>query len=112
MLGNAVSCVKGEVHNVVSMLRLSGRWGSSSRFEREVPLEVSCARLGARSAAPVLAQLPAHAERIAQIGVPVSAKACGLFLAAHLAGRTDVPPRLGFSSTSLPSHVPRPDAAG
>ncbi|KAA0168458.1 hypothetical protein FNF31_00340 [Cafeteria roenbergensis] len=39
MLSNAVSCVKGEVHNVVSMLRLSGRWGSSSRFEREVPLE-------------------------------------------------------------------------
>ena len=58
MLSNAVSCVKGEVHNVVSMLRLSGRWGSSSRFEREVPLEVSRSHASPLTEAPLLPKAP------------------------------------------------------
>lgn len=35
---NAVLCVKGEIHNVLSVLRLNSRWASTERFTREVPL--------------------------------------------------------------------------
>lgn len=35
---NAVNCVKGEIHNVLSMMRVNQRWASGARFQREVPL--------------------------------------------------------------------------
>lgn len=38
MHSNAVNCVKGEIHNVVSVMRLNRRWASEKRFQREVPL--------------------------------------------------------------------------
>ncbi|CAM9292981.1 unnamed protein product, partial [Choristocarpus tenellus] len=36
---NAVLCVKGEIHNVLSVLRLNSRWASRERFTREIPLQ-------------------------------------------------------------------------
>ena len=39
MLPNAVGCVKSEIHNVVSAMRLS-RWASNARFKMEIPLQV------------------------------------------------------------------------
>lgn len=36
---NAVLCVKGEIHNVLTVLRLNSRWASRERFSREVPLQ-------------------------------------------------------------------------
>lgn len=36
---NAVLCVKGEIHNVLTVLRLNSRWASRERFTKEVPLE-------------------------------------------------------------------------
>ena len=38
---NAVSCVKGEIHNVLSIMRLNRRWASVERFKKEIPLQVS-----------------------------------------------------------------------
>lgn len=35
---NAVNCVKGEIHNVVSVLRVSRQWSPEDRFQEEVPL--------------------------------------------------------------------------
>ncbi|CAM9552437.1 unnamed protein product, partial [Phaeothamnion confervicola] len=35
---NAVNCVKGEIHNVLTVLRLNARWASRSRFSQEIPL--------------------------------------------------------------------------
>ncbi|OQR85972.1 hypothetical protein ACHHYP_11123 [Achlya hypogyna] len=34
---NGVNCVKGEIHNVLSVMRVNARWASASRFKREVP---------------------------------------------------------------------------
>ena len=36
---NAVLCVKGEIHNVLTVLRLNARWASRERFTREIPLQ-------------------------------------------------------------------------
>ena len=36
---NAVLCVKGEIHNVLTVLRLNSRWASRERFTREIPLQ-------------------------------------------------------------------------
>lgn len=36
---NAVLCVKGEIHNVLTVLRLNSRWASRERFSKEVPLQ-------------------------------------------------------------------------
>lgn len=36
---NAVLCVKGEIHNVLTVLRLNSRWATRERFTREVPLQ-------------------------------------------------------------------------
>ena len=35
---NAVPCVKGEIHNVLSVMRVNSRWASSDRFQYEIPL--------------------------------------------------------------------------
>ena len=32
-------CVKGEIHNVVSLLRQNRKWGSKARFQNEIPLQ-------------------------------------------------------------------------
>lgn len=37
---NGINCVKGEIHNVLSLLRRNRRWSSEQRFEQEVPLQV------------------------------------------------------------------------
>jgi len=34
---NAVNCVKGEIHNVLSVMRVNARWASNGRFKREIP---------------------------------------------------------------------------
>ncbi|OQR96112.1 hypothetical protein THRCLA_07373 [Thraustotheca clavata] len=34
---NGVNCVKGEIHNVLSVMRVNARWASTSRFKREIP---------------------------------------------------------------------------
>lgn len=34
---NAVNCVKGEIHNVLSIMRINERWASGDRFEFEIP---------------------------------------------------------------------------
>jgi len=31
-----VNCVKGEVHNVLTVMRLNSRWASADRFKMEV----------------------------------------------------------------------------
>lgn len=36
---NAVLCVKGEIHNVLTVLRHNSRWATRERFSREVPLQ-------------------------------------------------------------------------
>lgn len=33
----AMNCVKGEIHNVLSMMRVNARWASMDRFTQEVP---------------------------------------------------------------------------
>ena len=45
MLPNAVGCVKSEIHNVVSAMRLS-RWASNARFKVEIPLQVGWSQEG------------------------------------------------------------------
>ena len=48
---NGVTCIKGEVHNIMTMLRLNSRWASASRFsselliQRESPMVQSFRRL-------------------------------------------------------------------
>jgi hypothetical protein len=37
---NAVNCVKGEIHNVLYVMRLNRRWASEARFKVEIPLQV------------------------------------------------------------------------
>ncbi|KAG7388423.1 G-box binding factor [Phytophthora boehmeriae] len=32
-----MNCVKGEIHNVLSMMRVNARWASSDRFTQEIP---------------------------------------------------------------------------
>ncbi|KAF4315984.1 hypothetical protein JM18_008879 [Phytophthora kernoviae] len=32
-----MNCVKGEIHNVLSMMRVNARWASSDRFKQEIP---------------------------------------------------------------------------
>jgi len=34
-----INCVKGEIHNVLTMMRLNTRWASADRFIREIPLQ-------------------------------------------------------------------------
>jgi hypothetical protein len=34
-----INCVKGEIHNVLTIMRLNSRWASPLRFQREVPLQ-------------------------------------------------------------------------
>lgn len=34
---SAVNCVKGEIHNVLSVLRLNARWATRARFTHEIP---------------------------------------------------------------------------
>eukprot|EP01138_Halocafeteria_seosinensis_P010884 gb/GECG01011117.1/.p1 GENE.gb/GECG01011117.1/~~gb/GECG01011117.1/.p1 ORF type:complete len:2015 (+),score=275.06 gb/GECG01011117.1/:1-6045(+) len=36
---NAVNCIKGEIHNVLSVMRLNQRWASEARFRKEIPLQ-------------------------------------------------------------------------
>ena len=36
-----MNSVKGEIHNVLSVMRMSRRWASYERFKREMPLHVS-----------------------------------------------------------------------
>lgn len=36
---NAVNCIKGEIHNVLSVMRLNQRWASEARFKKEIPLQ-------------------------------------------------------------------------
>lgn len=33
---NGVTCIKGEIHNITTLLRLNTRWGSTARFSREL----------------------------------------------------------------------------
>jgi hypothetical protein len=40
-LPNAVNCVKGEIHNVLYVMRLNRRWASEARFKVEIPLQAS-----------------------------------------------------------------------
>ncbi|KAK8805482.1 hypothetical protein WA158_002138 [Blastocystis sp. Blastoise] len=35
----SIHCIKGEIYNILSLLRLESNWESNSRFYREVPLE-------------------------------------------------------------------------
>ncbi len=35
-----VHCVKGEIHNVLYVMRLNRRWASEARFKVEIPLQV------------------------------------------------------------------------
>ena len=37
-LVNDINCVKGEIHNVLTMMRLNSRWASTRRFTTEIPL--------------------------------------------------------------------------
>lgn len=32
---NGVTCIKGEIHNILTLLRLHTRWASSTRFSSE-----------------------------------------------------------------------------
>lgn len=34
-----INCVKGEIHNVLTIMRLNSRWASPLRFEKEMPLQ-------------------------------------------------------------------------
>ena len=33
-----INCVKGEIHNVLTVMRLNARWATADRFSSEVPL--------------------------------------------------------------------------
>jgi hypothetical protein len=33
---NSVGCIKGEIHNIVTIMRLTTRWANAARFTREV----------------------------------------------------------------------------
>ncbi|KAH9131937.1 hypothetical protein LEN26_007558 [Aphanomyces euteiches] len=34
---NGVNCLKGEIHNVLSVMRANDRWATAARFKREIP---------------------------------------------------------------------------
>ena len=36
---NSIHCVKGEIHNMLTVMRLNARWASGARFRREIPLQ-------------------------------------------------------------------------
>jgi brefeldin A-resistance guanine nucleotide exchange factor 1 len=36
---NAVTCIKGEIHNIMTLLRLNTRWAASTRFSKELSIE-------------------------------------------------------------------------
>ena len=36
---NSINCVKGEIHNMLTVMRLNARWASGARFRREIPLQ-------------------------------------------------------------------------
>ncbi|ETV68231.1 hypothetical protein, variant 5 [Aphanomyces astaci] len=42
---NGVNCVKGEIHNVLSVMRVNARWATAARFKREVPTHTQSALL-------------------------------------------------------------------
>lgn len=35
---NNITCVKGEIHNVLTQMRLNTRWASAARFHTEIPI--------------------------------------------------------------------------
>eukprot|EP00742_Colponemidia_sp_Colp-10_P009616 GILJ01010503.1.p1 GENE.GILJ01010503.1~~GILJ01010503.1.p1 ORF type:complete len:1514 (+),score=239.29 GILJ01010503.1:28-4569(+) len=39
MMPNAVNCVKGEIHNILAVMRFNPRFTSTARFHREIPAE-------------------------------------------------------------------------
>ncbi|KAF0700826.1 Aste57867_8677 [Aphanomyces stellatus] len=42
---NGVNCVKGEIHNVLSVMRVNARWATAARFKREIPTHTQSALL-------------------------------------------------------------------
>ena len=54
-----IKCVKGEIHNVLTVMRLNSRWASAARFQAEVPL---------RSESPLLRGLRALHDQLTHQG--------------------------------------------
>jgi golgi-specific brefeldin A-resistance guanine nucleotide exchange factor 1 len=59
---NAVNCVKGEIHNVLTVLRLNARWATKARFTTEIALQAESPLIRA------LKSLHAYLEAVDDLG--------------------------------------------